>query len=81
MILDLNGSFSFPPIHQRRVLIELYSGKTTSAPQPRTSLFAMSEGRLSYRFLTSFYNTDAPGALYDLSDNYYNKDVSLSFKL
>jgi hypothetical protein len=27
MILDLNGRFSFPPIHQRRVLSELYSGE------------------------------------------------------
>jgi hypothetical protein len=41
MILNLNGSFSFPPIHQRWVLIELYSGETISASQPRTSLFAV----------------------------------------
>jgi hypothetical protein len=35
----------------------------------------------SYRFLTSFYNADIPDALYDLSDNCCNKDVSLSYKL
>jgi hypothetical protein len=26
MILNLNGSFLFPSIHRRRLLIELYSG-------------------------------------------------------
>ena len=29
MILNLNGAFSFPLIHQRLVLIELHSGKLT----------------------------------------------------
>jgi hypothetical protein len=50
MILDLNGRFSFPPIHRRRVLIELYSGETISVSQPRTSLFA-SSGESGYQFL------------------------------
>jgi hypothetical protein len=40
IILNLNGRFSFPPIHQRRVLIEVYSGETISASQPCTPLFA-----------------------------------------
>lgn len=31
-----------------------------------------------YRFLTPFYNTDTPGSLYDLSDNYFDMDLSLS---
>jgi hypothetical protein len=42
MILNLNGNFSFTPIRQRGVLIELYSGETIRASQPRTSLFASS---------------------------------------
>jgi hypothetical protein len=45
MLLDLNGSFSFPPNHQRWVLIELYSGEIISASQPRTLLFAACGGR------------------------------------
>jgi len=81
MLLNLNGSVSYLPIHQRRVLIEVYSGKTTSAPQHGTSLFATSGGSLGYLFLTSFYDTDIPDALYDLSDNCCNEDVSLSDKL
>jgi hypothetical protein len=42
MILDLNGSFSFPRIPRGQMLIELYSHKTASAPQPCTFLFAAS---------------------------------------
>ena len=53
VILNLNGKFSFAPIHQTRVLIELYSGETISVSQLRTSLFTSSgEGEgLGCRFL------------------------------
>ena len=36
---------------------------------------------LGYQFLTPFYKTDAPDALYGHSDNCCNKDPSLSYKL
>jgi hypothetical protein len=82
VLLDLNGSFSFPLIHQRRVLIESYSCENISAPQPGTSLFAMAGGWLGYRFLTPFDdNTDDPDSQYDHGHNRCNKGVPLSRKL
>ena len=51
MILNMNGKISFAPIHQTRVLIELYSGEIISASQPCTSLFASRGEGLGYRFL------------------------------
>ena len=51
MILNMNGKISFAPIHQTRILIELYSGEIISPSQPRTSLFASRGEGLGYRFL------------------------------
>jgi hypothetical protein len=82
MLLNLNGKFLLPRIcrPQKRVLIELYSDKPTSAAQPGKFLFTNNNG-LCYRFLTPFYNTDIPESLYDCSDHCRNRDVSLSCKL
>ena len=79
ILLNLNGKF-LPPRIERQVLIELYSNKTTSAPQPGKFLVTDNNG-LYYQFLTPFYNTDIPKSLGDGSDHCCNRDVSLSCKL
>ena len=63
------------------MLIELYSNKTASTPQPCTFLFTATGEGLSYRFLMRFYNTDVPESLYDRIGDCCNKDVSLSCNL
>ena len=83
MILNLNGSLSFPLIHQRRALIEFHFRKLPETLDLVRPFFYDGEKLLMscYQFLTPFYNTDGSDALYGYSDNCCNEDLSLSYKL
>ena len=82
MILNLNGTFSFSLIHQRRTLIEFHFRKLPEILDlVRPFLLRGKVLMLGYQFLTTFYNTDGSYALYGHSDNCCNKDLSLSHKL
>ena len=79
MFLNLNGSFLFLPIHHRRVLIELYSGKCQC---PSASyVLTCCEWVIDYLRLTSSYFTAAPDSHYRHSDNRCDKNISLSYQL
>ena len=63
------------------MLIKIYFGKIQEPLDlVRPDLLRLRGDLLIYRFLTHFYNTDTPDSLYDLSDNCFDMDISLSYE-
>ncbi len=79
MCLNLNGNFSFPFIHLRRVLSELHSGNLSDPLSYVRCLLRAGGGDLLISY--AFCNTDISGSQYGHDVNCSNKDVSLSCKL